>query len=190
MKTEKLPQIVIDNFKYYYHKLTVGQTGLIPETEIIPLNSLANIEALPPDNLIEIGLAKLHHTVAIKLNGGLGTSMGMKRTKSLLHVKNALSFLDIIVRQTQKKGLPVVFMNSFASRDDTLEALNVYPDLHVRDLPLDFLQHKVPKVDANDLSPAECPQNPKLEWCPPGSWRYLSCTRKQRYADQAHKNRV
>jgi len=168
MKTEKLPQIVIDNFKYYYHKLTVGQTGLIPETEIIPLDSLANIEALPPDNLIEIGLAKLRHTVVIKLNGGLGTSMGMKRAKSLLHVKNALSFLDIIVRQTQNKGLPVVFMNSFASRDDTLEALNVYPDLHVRDLPLDFLQHKVPKVDGNDLSPAECPQNPKLEWCPPG----------------------
>jgi len=74
MKTEKLPQIVIDNFKYYYHKLTVGQTGLIPETEIIPLDNLANIEALPPDNLIEIGLAKLHHTVVIKLNGGLGTS--------------------------------------------------------------------------------------------------------------------
>lgn len=168
MKAENLPELVIANFKHYYKKLTEGQTGLISEPEIVPLNTLPDIEALPPDNLTAIGKAKLDRTAVVKLNGGLGTSMGMKRAKSLLNVKNSFSFLDIIARQTRKAGVPVLFMNSFASRGDTLDALQGYPDLHRRKLPLDFLQHKVPKVAADDLRPAECPRDPELEWCPPG----------------------
>ncbi|MFQ5436929.1 MAG: UTP--glucose-1-phosphate uridylyltransferase, partial [Anaerolineae bacterium] len=31
-----------------------------------------------------------------------------------------------------------------------------------------FVQHKEPKVDRADLSPAVWPDNPELEWCPPG----------------------
>jgi UTP--glucose-1-phosphate uridylyltransferase len=33
---------------------------------------------------------------------------------------------------------------------------------------LDFLQHKVPKVTRDDLGPADWPEDPSLEWCPPG----------------------
>ena len=35
----------------------------------------------------------------IKLNGGLGTSMGMEQAKSLLEVKEGKTFLDIIAGQ-------------------------------------------------------------------------------------------
>ena len=35
----------------------------------------------------------------VKLNGGLGTSMGMDRAKSLLEVRDGLTFLDVIARQ-------------------------------------------------------------------------------------------
>jgi UTP--glucose-1-phosphate uridylyltransferase len=168
MKAEGLPEVVINNFRHYYERLAEGQTGLIPEEEIIPLEKAADIETLPPEELIETGEEKVSRAVIIKLNGGLGTSMGMERAKSLLKVKQTLSFLDIIVRQTQNLGIPVIFMNSFSTRDDTLEALTSYPELRESTIPVDFMQHKVPKVVESDLSPADCPRNPELEWCPPG----------------------
>jgi len=168
MKAEDLPEIVINNFKHYYERLAQGQTGLIPETEILPVDALADMETLPREELRKIGEETVSKTAIIKLNGGLGTSMGMERAKSLLKVKGSFSFLDIIVRQTQGLGIPVIFMNSFSTRSDTLDALRAYPELWARNMPVDFLQHKVPKVDEDGLSPAECPENPKLEWCPPG----------------------
>nr|MCW1079544.1 UTP--glucose-1-phosphate uridylyltransferase [Streptococcus anginosus] len=71
----------------------------------------------------------LSKTVLIKLNGGLGTSMGMDKAKSLLPVRDGKTFLDLIVGQVKaarvKYGvtLPLIFMNSFRTRCDTLEAL-------------------------------------------------------------------
>ena len=59
-------------------------------------------------------------------------------------------------------------MNSFATRDDTLAALERYPDLPVSDLPLDFMQGKVPKLLEDGFGPVEWPADPSLEWAPPG----------------------
>jgi UTP--glucose-1-phosphate uridylyltransferase len=59
-------------------------------------------------------------------------------------------------------------MNSFRTREDTLEVLAKYPDLPVGDLPLDFLQNKEPKLRADDLTPVQWDAEPDLEWCPPG----------------------
>jgi UTP--glucose-1-phosphate uridylyltransferase len=64
--------------------------------------------------------------------------------------------------------VPLLFMNSFATRDDTLAALAAYPDLAVDDLPLDFVQGKVPKLRADTLDPVDWPADPALEWAPPG----------------------
>ena len=41
----------------------------------------------------------LARTVIIKLNGGLGTSMGLDRAKTLLPVRDGKTFLDLIVEQ-------------------------------------------------------------------------------------------
>jgi len=112
--------------------------------------------------------------VIIKLNGGLGTSMGMTKAKSLIEVKRGVSFLDVIVRQVldvrSRHGarVPLLLMNSFATRDDTLAALERYPELAVGGLPLDFVQGKVPKLRADSLDPVEWPDDPALEWAPPG----------------------
>ena len=110
---------------------------------------------------------------SLKLNGGLGTSMGMRQAKSLLEVKEGLTFLDVIARQVltlreqADARVPLVLMNSFATRDDSLQALERYPDLEA-DLPIDFLQGRVPKLGADDLEPVSWPDDPKLEWAPPG----------------------
>ena len=59
-------------------------------------------------------------------------------------------------------------MNSFATRDDTLAALERYPELEIDGLPLDFVQGKVPKLLADGFEPVSWEADPALEWAPPG----------------------
>jgi UTP--glucose-1-phosphate uridylyltransferase len=162
----------IEVFSHYYHQLEEGVTGFIAEDSIEPLTSpdlLSDVEV--SDDQARAALAK---TVIIKLNGGLGTSMGMDKAKSLLPVRSGKTFLDLIVaqvhaaRETYRAKLPLLFMNSFRTQDDTLAALAPYSDLEVDELGLDFLQNSEPKLLADDLTPAEWPADPTLEWCPPG----------------------
>jgi UTP--glucose-1-phosphate uridylyltransferase len=162
----------IEVFRHYYDLLERGATGIISESEIRPLESPAKLADLELDH--DAARQALGRTVVVKLNGGLGTSMGMDRAKSLLEVREGLSFLDIIARQVlharqqYQAKLPLVFMNSFRTREDTLRALEAYPDLGVDGLPLDFLQNREPKLLADDLTPVSWPADPSLEWCPPG----------------------
>ncbi|MDO5064298.1 MAG: UTP--glucose-1-phosphate uridylyltransferase [Actinomyces bowdenii] len=162
----------IDVFSHYYRALEEGATGLIPEDTIEPLTSIDSIEDVQVDQ--DAAREALGRTVLIKLNGGLGTSMGMDRAKSLLPVREGRSFLDLLVAQVRAAreahgvSLPLIFMNSFRTRRDTLEALAAYPDLAIPGLPLDFLQNQEPKLRQDDLSPVEWPVDPELEWCPPG----------------------
>src|SRR5204863_6333635 len=71
------------------------------------------------------------------------------------------------LRDRSGARLPLVLMNSFYTRDDSLAALQNYPDLKA-DVPLDFVQGRVPKLTADDLEPVEWPGDPDLEWAPPG----------------------
>lgn len=172
MSDAGVAQAAIDVFSHYYRQLEEGVTGFIAEDSIEPLTDPDLLESVEvSDDEASAALAK---TVIIKLNGGLGTSMGMDKAKSLLPVRDGKSFLDIIVeqvvsaRQSYGAKLPLIFMNSFRTQDDTLAALAPYPDLEVDGLGLDFLQNSEPKLRADDLTPAEWPADPSLEWCPPG----------------------
>ena len=168
MRGEGLPDIAIDNFRHYYERLSAGESGMLPESRIDPVGDLVSADDLP-----EGDAGALDRTAIVKLNGGLGTSMGMTRAKSLLEVKDGLTFLDVTVKQVlglrdrHDARLPLILMNSFATRDDTLAALERYDDLEV-DVPLDFVQGRVPKIATDDLTPAEWPDDPGKEWAPPG----------------------
>jgi UTP--glucose-1-phosphate uridylyltransferase len=171
MRQAGVPDAAIDTFRHYYEELASGASGLVAEDEIEPVESVPSLDELPHDEA-EGGKA-LDHTVAIKLNGGLGTSMGMTEAKSLLPVKDGLSFLDVIARQTLElrrthdARLPLVLMNSFYTREASLAALERYPELE-SDVPADFVQNKEPKITVEDLQPVSWPADPDLEWCPPG----------------------
>ena len=172
MAAAGVPQQAIDVFTYYYRQLEAGVSGFIPEDTIEPL--------VDPPMLSDIAVsdddaaAALEQTVIIKLNGGLGTSMGMDKAKSLLQVREDKTFLDIIVDQVQQARaryqiqLPLLFMNSFRTQQDTLAALAPYDDLAIAGLDLGFVQNQEPKLRADDLTPVEWPVDPALEWCPPG----------------------
>lgn len=166
MAAERLPEVVIRTFKHYYGQLAQGQTGMMAEREIRPVESVPDLEQLP-ESLADAGRAALSRAVLIKLNGGLGTGMGLEKAKSLLTVRDGLTFLDIIAQQALHASVPLVLMNSFATRDDSLQALAQHPGLQGR-IPLDFVQHKAPKVLQDGLRPADWPQDRDLEWCPPG----------------------
>lgn len=171
MAREGVDATAIEVFTHYYRLVESGETGMVPEDTIEPVDMEALADVDVPDDVAAEALAG---TVVVKLNGGLGTSMGMERAKSLLEVRDGLSFLDITARQVlalrKRYGarLPLVFMDSFRTSDDTLAALASYDDLVTPDLPLDFLQSKEPKLRTDDLTPVEWEADPTLEWCPPG----------------------
>lgn len=172
MRTAGVDASAIDVFSHYYGLLESGATGLIAEDSIEPLldpPALADVVVDP-----QAAREALARTVLIKLNGGLGTSMGMDRAKSLLPVRDGLTFLDVLVgqvraaRRAYEVPLPLILMNSFRTREQSLEALAAHPDIVVDGLPLDFLQNQEPKLLADGLTPVEWPADPALEWCPPG----------------------
>ena len=182
MHERGLDERAIAVFSDYYHQLELGAQGTIPEDSIEPLVDLTRLDGV---GATEAERAQaLGQVVVIKLNGGLGTSMGLAGAKSALSVRDGLTFLDVIARQVlalraqYAAPLPVIFMNSFRTHEETEAILAAYPDLPVRGLPLGFLQSAEPKLRVDDLSPLDWPANPELEWCPPGHGDvYLSLAR-------------
>lgn len=171
MAAAGVSQQAIDVFAHYYDELESGATGLIREDTIEPLPDPPRLAELSVDP--ELGRRALAATVILKLNGGLGTSMGMDKAKSLLPVRSGLTFLDIIAAQIRAARtaydapLPLLLMNSFRTQEDTLAAMAKHPDIPIEGLPLDFVQSQEPKLRTSDLTPIEWPANPTLEWCPP-----------------------
>jgi UDP-N-acetylglucosamine pyrophosphorylase len=145
--------------------------GFLPESLISPVSSLPRLEDLPGATEGRL----LEKLVVIKLNGGLGTKMGLDTAKSLVRVKGDHNFLDFIARQilwlrerSRGAGPAFLLMDSFRTQRDTLEYLTRYPELSAPGFPQDFIQSKVPKLDAETLLPVSFPPDPDLEWCPPG----------------------
>jgi UTP--glucose-1-phosphate uridylyltransferase len=174
MDEEGIPPLVIGLFRRYYENLLRGQRGLLSKQDIAPLaeTDIADMETL--DGFTRQGARAIKEAVVIKLNGGLGTSMGLSRAKSLIEVKDGLCFLDIIARQImsyrESTGvkIPLVLMNSFKTDEDSKQYLARYSTLVLDEIPLSFLQHKFPKVLKENLSPAHWPGDPESEWNPPG----------------------
>ncbi len=167
MRDEGLPEVVIRSFAHYYEQLVDGHTGLIPERTIRPVGSVPDSDHFSSE-LESIGRSALPKTAMVKLNGGLGTGMGLNQAKSLLVVKEGLCFLDIIAKQALQSKMPLVLMNSFNTSADSLSFMERYAELSEGPIPLEFLQHKVPKVLVDTLKPAQSPDAPEREWCPPG----------------------
>ena len=113
----------------------------------------------------------LSKVAVLKLNGGLGTTLGCTIPKSFMEAKNGKSFFDIVVGQlkhlkdTYHISVPLILMDSIFTHEDTLEKIKEYPKEDI----LCFLQSWVPRLD-EDLLPLKqkYKEEEKQYWYPPG----------------------
>jgi UTP--glucose-1-phosphate uridylyltransferase len=173
MRAAGMGDAAIRAFRRNYDALCRNETGLIAESDISPAEGLPDFSQVAAGEPADSDL--LAQAVVIKLNGGLGTSMGLQGPKSLLPVREGVTFLDLMVRQVQslrkETGAPVrlLLMNSFSTSEETLAHLKRYAaDGFSEASEVELLQNQIPKIDAATLQPVEWPQDPELEWCPPG----------------------
>ncbi len=159
----------IRSFLAAREQVVSGQATLIASAELEPVAGVPRLDELPDgDRARALGRVAL-----IKLNGGLATTMGLRSPKSLLQAREGHTFLGLIagqvlaLRRAHGIELPLILMDSEATRADTLAALAAHPGL-AAGLEPDFLQSMVPKLDADTLAPVHWPLEPALEWCPPG----------------------
>lgn len=159
-------------FRRNYEALLRNETGLIPEDRIAPVEHLMSLEEL---GTAPANAELLRKSVVIKLNGGLGTSMGLQGPKSLLPVRQGVNFLDLMVRQIldlrKSTGAPVrlLLMNSFSTSAETLAHLERYRTEGLADASeVELMQNQIPKIDAATMQPVCWPADPDHEWCPPG----------------------
>ncbi len=163
----------IDCFVSDVRRVHQGESALIHENSIEPVGQLPSF--CESDSSKNPSADLLKKLVVIKLNGGLGTGMGLDRAKSLITVKSGLCFLDLITRQIQhlRQSMGIQqplfqLMNSFSTQSDSLNHLSpVANDLGNGD-SIDFLQGLVPKLSSDTLMPVEWKNQPALEWAPPG----------------------
>lgn len=153
MEAEGIAASAISAFESTFSSLVSGNTGMIPEDTISPAPDLVNADSIStsPDTSL------LKETVVLKLNGGLGTGMGLDKAKSLLKVKGDDTFLDLTAKQVMKMreeyGFNVKFMlmNSFSTSEDTLDFFaEKYPSLRAEE-GLEMIQNKVPKLAEDTL---------------------------------------
>lgn len=181
MQAEGLSESAIRAFRGSYAALLAGETGMIPEDTISPAKDLPCADALTAP-AADRAAALLKQTVILKLNGGLGTGMGLEKAKSLLPVRGEDTFLDLIARQilllrSQTGGEVPMFMlmNSFSTSADTAAHLaKRFPQLGGTET-WELMQNKVPKVLADSLEPATWTSSPDQEWCPPGHGDIYAC---------------
>ncbi|KAI8845929.1 UTP---glucose-1-phosphate uridylyltransferase [Chytriomyces confervae] len=115
-------------------------------------------------------LAKL---AVLKLNGGLGTTMGCVGPKSAIEVRDGMTFLDLTVRQveylnsTNQVNVPLILMNSFNTDVDTTNIIQKYSS-HALQI-LTFNQSRYPRVGKESLLPsATSYADNGPNWYPPG----------------------
>lgn len=174
MKAAAVSHAAIEAFRRNFGALVRQESGLIEEAAIAPAQGLPDWGEISA-TAAEPAASLLGQVVVIKLNGGLGTSMGLQAAKSLLAVRDGANFLDIMVRQIQHlrevsgEKVRLLLMNSFNTSDDTLAHLERYREQGFADAAeVELMQNQVPKLDAATLAPVSWPQDPELEWCPPG----------------------
>ncbi|XP_042017636.1 UTP--glucose-1-phosphate uridylyltransferase-like [Salvia splendens] len=115
----------------------------------------------------------LDKLVVLKLNGGLGTTMGCTGPKSVIEVRNGMTFLDLIVIQIEslnKKygcSVPLLLMNSFNTHDDTSKIIEKYAKSNIEIHT--FNQSQYPRLVVEDFKPLPSKGNTgKDAWYPPG----------------------
>ncbi|KAL5268322.1 hypothetical protein ACHWQZ_G002251 [Mnemiopsis leidyi] len=171
----------LDNFYRLYGKWRGGITDELiwdkirplPESMLQGYSSLRKVDEDDHEGISRL----LNKLVVLKLNGGLGTGMGLGSAcpKSLIRVREESTFLDITMAQienlNEKYGVsvPLVLMNSLNTDSETGNALKKYKGANVE--VLTYLQSYYPRIERETLLPyVKDYQNIDSNegWYPPG----------------------
>ncbi|CAE6420606.1 unnamed protein product [Rhizoctonia solani] len=136
-----------------------------------PADRVIDYKSLPEQTECKEYLDKL---VVLKLNGGLGTTMGLAGTpKSAIEVREGMTFLDLSVRQIEhlnekyKVNVPLILMNSFNTDDETQRIIQKYANHNIQILT--FNQSRFPRVGRESNLPVpRSATSDKSQWYPPG----------------------
>jgi len=173
---KQLTEKEFDGFQNIFNKFLQGAGTSVEwdKIEKLPEEAVRDYDTLkaPADAEIKSMLSKL---VVVKLNGGLGTSMGCRGPKSVIPVRNELSFLDLTVQQieylnrTYDADVPLVLMNSFNTDEDTAKVIRKYKSFNVKIYT--FNQSRYPRINRDSLTPIPktCETKDDIDaWYPPG----------------------
>jgi len=166
-----------DGFKKLFCKFIheSGPSVFWDKIEKLPQNAIQPYATLTHTEDKEVIRSMLDQLVVIKLNGGLGTSMGCSGPKSVIPVRSDLTFLDLTVQQIEylnKKydaNVPLVLMNSFNTDEDTMKIIRKYSGFNISIRT--FNQSRYPRINKDSLSPIAktCTTEDDIEaWYPPG----------------------
>ena len=115
----------------------------------------------------------LNKLAVLKLNGGLGTTMGCTGPKSAIEVREGMSFLDLTVRQIEclnnhhSTRLSLLLMDSFNTEAETVKIVRKYKNRNVNIVP--FKQSRFPRIKKDSSHPVpQHPHDSKTGWYPPG----------------------
>lgn len=170
MQRAGMGEAEISTFVKVLRRVAAGEEALLPESAIEPLADLDRLDEIGDSG---VDVEALRKTAVLKLNGGIGTTMGLRGPKSLLEAHGGKTFLDVAIEQVEHLraaygvALPFILLNSTATEPQTQEAL-AGREIEVEGIALSVLQTVVPRLDPKTLEPIEWPPDPSLEWAPPG----------------------
>ena len=150
MRGVGMNDLQIESFRRHYNVLLSGERCTLGHSLISPVQHLPALAELTRGVEASAGDEIADQIALLKLNGGLGTSMGLRGPKSLLVVRRGMSFLDTLMHQVEyfrrnhAARLPVILLNSFATRTQTLQALQSYAPLLEQCVPFELVQSQVP----------------------------------------------
>ncbi len=179
MKAHGMSDTAVAQFKRLYDVWRHEEaSSWIREDDVEPLTGVPSFHDVYKTIDHDKAVNAFAKTAFLKLNGGLGTSMGLECAKSLLpvrrHKAKQMRFIDIIIGQVVTARtrlnvrLPLTLMNSFRTSEDTMKVLKANRRFTQNDVPMEIIQHVEPKIVAETGEPVSFPENPDLEWCPPG----------------------
>lgn len=164
----------IELFLKQYESLSNGERGFIYEKDLepVPYGSIPTLDSL--QKYKNKGDKLLNQCAIIKLNGGLGTSMGLSGPKSFLPVKGDKRFIDIVVdqvtalRKETQSEIPLILMNSAVTEEQTEAYIQSVDAIKNQAIPYSFIHNSHPKILVDTLEPAVFPEEPGKEWNPAG----------------------
>jgi UTP--glucose-1-phosphate uridylyltransferase len=169
-----LPAAVVANYRRLLEQVITGNTGIIGESAIKPVSDVDTWESIHTQaKYTNLGKEALSKVAIVRLNGGLGTSMGMPGAKSLLAIKDGKTFNDLMIEQlialqrSTGHQIPLIHMTSFRTDADIKRVMATAGYTNPNDLPTTFQQHRHLKIYADDYSPAN-EAIEALNWNPPG----------------------